>query len=170
MNKLLLSSILGGIFLSIATLTFLQTDLIIGSFLFCFGLLSICHFKFDLFTGKISYINFTINDFKQMGIIILGNILGALILFIFPTPEAILVVMNKISAPFFIVFVKAILCNILIYTAVESYKNNNLLLFVLSIMSFIISGFEHSIANICFLIAARMFSIKILFYWVRKPL
>lgn len=41
----------------------------------------------------------------------------------------------------------AILCNILIYFAVEGFKRGQAVLLILCVMAFILCGFEHSIAN-----------------------
>ena len=52
-ERILISSILAGVMISISSIAYLNTIPVVGSFIFAVGLLSILHFKLDLFTGKV---------------------------------------------------------------------------------------------------------------------
>ena len=56
MKRVMLSSILAGIMVAIGTIVYLNSQSMLGAFLFAIGLLTILHFKLDLFTGKVPYI------------------------------------------------------------------------------------------------------------------
>lgn len=151
-------SILAGICIAIGTIIYLNVGGPLGATLFAIGLFTILLLKFKLYTGAIGYIN-SIKALPEMGLIILGNFIGCfLIMVFFPHPTALNIVLNKLSSPLYLVFVKAFLCGILIYVAVEAYKMKQLLITLLAIPSFILLGAEHSIANFCFFISARYIS------------
>lgn len=57
------------------------------------------------------------------------------------------------------------MCGILMYIAVDIYKNKNSILGIfLAVPVFILSGFEHSIANIGYFSIANMFSIDVIIF------
>lgn len=161
MIKILISSILSGVMISIGTIAYLNTTPIIGAFVFAIGLLSILYLKTNLFTGKVPYMK----NYKELPYIItilLGNLMGCCTMFAFPHENALNIVQSKLDTHPVILFIEAILCNILIYIAVEVNKLNDKITLILAIAAFIIAGFEHSIANACFIISARIFNIDVL--------
>lgn len=161
--KNFISSILAGIFISIGAIGFLKIGGILGAVLFSIGLFGICEFGLNLFTGKVPYISHW-NELPYILTILVGNFIGCSLMLLFPNDLAIDIINTKLNTPLWFVFILASLCNILIYLAVESYKENQLLGLVLSIVSFIICGFEHSIANACFILSAKVFKIEIIPY------
>lgn len=134
---------------------------IVGALLFTVGLFTICAFGMNLFTGKIGYIFFNKNK-PNCIIIWFGNLLGAslgmtLIRIAKPSLHtAAKDMMNaKINQSYFSVLILAFFCGILMYAAVENYRANphgigKVIGLFLCVSTFILSGFEHSIADMCY--------------------
>ena len=163
MKRVILSSILAGIMVAIGTIVYLNSQSLLGAFLFAIGLLTILYFKLDLFTGKVPYIT----NYKELPYILMvlaGNIIGCCILFAFPHPLAIQYVELQLTVHPLVVLIKSMLCNILIDIAVEVYKHHDIITVILSVATFIIAGLDHSIARICLIIAARIFNLDVLLY------
>ena len=159
-------SILAGICIAIGSLVYLNYQGPIGAILFATGLFSILLLNLNLYTGKIGYIN-SFKELLTMGLIILGNFIGCCIMFAFPySATAEMIIGLKMFSPIYLIFVKSFLCGILIYIAVEGYKKKIYLITLLSIPTFILIGAEHSIANICFFIAARYFSFEAFVFFI----
>lgn len=148
--RTLIRSITAGLTIGLGGIAFLSVDnKIIGAFLFSLGLLSICITGQLLYTGRVSYTN---NIFYLI-IVLIGNTIGASgfgIITHYMKPElvsrATSMCSNKISEGLLVIPL-GILCNILIYYAVEGYKQGCWILLILCVMAFILCGFEHSIAN-----------------------
>ena len=139
-----------------------KSNLKFGEFMFSIGILSILELKLLLFTGVVPYVN-KIKEIPYLLTVLFGNILGCLTMVMFPSEVALQIVQNKLSDSFVTILVSSMLCNVLIYCAVESYKNKNILTVILSIATFIICGFNHSIANVCFVISSRIFTLQTFF-------
>lgn len=144
----------GGASIAIGSLLYLNVGGICGALGFSIGLYLILWFKLHLYTGKIGYISKPI-DAANLFFILLGNIIGCFVCFIVqPHPIAIQLITTKLEANLFIVFIKAVLCGILIYAAVEQYKLGISYAPIIAVPAFILCGAEHCIADICFFIAA----------------
>lgn len=160
--KDLILGILAGLFISIGCLAKLSTaNVVVGAFLFCVGLLVILLFNFNLFTGKICYL--LDNDKSYIKLLIatlIGNLLGAFLMgIIFRQTklsnlllECNNVVLSKQNDSLLSLFILAIMCNILIYIAVEGFSKSKdvigkYLSLFFGVMIFVILGFEHSIAD-----------------------
>ena len=157
MISTLIKSILAGISIAIGTLTYLQVGGVLGACLFVIGILMVLLGRFKLYTGVVGYINDK-KEIPNMLLIILGNLIGTCLMFIFPNPIAYTILLSKLTTPLHIIFIKSIICGLLIYCSVEAYKENKIFITFVSIPAFILVGAEHSIANFCFIIAARYFS------------
>ena len=125
MGKTLIRSILAGISISIGALIFLtlkQVSLPFSAIFFTIGLLIILWYGFDLYTGKIGYLASTKNV-PRMLLILAGNFIGCCIMFTFsggPVGATAAAIMTaKYELNLFEVFVRAIICGILIYVAVD---------------------------------------------------
>jgi nitrite transporter NirC len=151
---ILLKGILAGIAISFGgflclRLNALSGNNILGSFLFSFGLILICNFNFNLYTGKICYlfddINYNCsskivikNIFSKVityTIILLGNLLGTLI---FANLLKLVMVDNsinntlmetlknsvetKINYSWYQMIGLSFFCGMLVYIAVEGFK------------------------------------------------
>lgn len=159
MISLLIQAIFSGICISIAAIVFLSVGGgVIGSLLFSMGLLIILSFQFKLYTGAIGYVS-TKKDILDILIILIGNTIGCCLMIAFPSAAAGALVATKLAAPIWSVLIKSIICGFLMYIAVEAFKKQQPYLTVLSVMSFISLGAEHSIANICFFLSAQMFTL-----------
>ena len=159
MISLLIQAIFAGICISIAATVFLSVGGgVVGSLLFSMGLLTILSFQFKLYTGVVGYTS-TKKDILNILIILIGNIIGCCLIIAFPSAAAGTLVATKLTAPIWSVLIKSIVCGFLMYIAVEAFKKQQPYLTVLSVMSFISLGAEHSIANICFFLSAQIFDL-----------
>lgn len=153
-------SLWGGVFIAIGTLVFLSLyPSPLGACLFSVGLLSIFLLDFKLFTGAVTFLNKT--NWNEIILILIYNLLGCSFLLLLPKNEiATTILQNKMLAVPLIIFVRAMLCGIMISSAVFSYREKVIWMSILYIMVFIIAGFEHSIANACFIFCARAFTFS----------
>lgn len=154
----LIKSVLAGIFISIGCVAYLSTQSVIaGALFFCIGLFAILNFKLNLFTGMVCYCTDEKNYLKCL-LTLIGNFIGTLLVAL-PLKLTHLNIMEKATDICLVkltsnplsLFILAILCNILIYLAVEGYKNfkgiNKILALFFGVTVFIICGFEHCIAD-----------------------
>lgn len=164
MNKenidVIIKSIFAGIMIGIAGLAFLNTTVpYLGSLIFCVGLIVICYNGYNLYTGKVGYVN-SVSDIKNCIIYILGNLIGVALIGMVSNQAAVSIVSAKLELPLILVLWKAIGCGFLMYVAVDIYKTKNTIIGILfCIPTFIIAGFEHSIADMYYFIAARVINI-----------
>lgn len=164
MKKIITNSCLASIFISFGVAILLSVGNPIGPFLFSFGLLSVCIFGADLFTGKAGY--YWKNNLKDLSLILIFNLIFGWLFGILigaANPNLIPIAIEKImtwdiSLAFFI---KSIFCGMIMYICVELYKNNNMFGIFYGIPLFIFCGFQHCIANIIVLGIAKTFSITI---------
>ncbi len=159
----LISAIIAGILIGIGGTVFLSLENpIVGSFLFAIGLYSIVCFQLQLFTGKIGYLMFQKPVyFIELGITWLGNLMGTYLTawmvrhtrLYEPISERVAgIAAVKLGDNFLSVFLLAILCGILMFIAVDAYRSMEgsalkAMGIFLPVMVFILSGFEHVIAN-----------------------
>ena len=159
-------SIAAGMMISIGATVYLScSNKLLGAFLFAVGLFAICALDMYLFTGKIGYI-FKNRNKPNCAVIWLGNLIGCLVCTIpirFAKPElaqiAYDMVQTKLNNNIISVIILAFFCGVLMYIAVENYKSdmNNIAKIVgvfVCVATFIICGFEHSIADMCYCIFA----------------
>lgn len=147
-------SILAGLAISIAATTFLKVGGgVVGAFIFSTGLLIILSLNLKLFTGVVGYMK--IKDFPNIVTILFGNLFGSCFSLLFPSEEAAALINTKLANPLYITLLKSIICGFLIYAAVESYNQKKPYITILAIMTFILFGAEHSIADACFIFSAR---------------
>ena len=156
-------AVMAGLCIGLGGVIFLSLDnKVLGATLFTVGLFTICVNGFNLFTGKVgyalenkpSYLLFLLNVW-------LGNLVGTWLV-------AALVRMTRVGAALaekaaglcdvklgddaLSIFVLAIFCNVLMYIAVDGFKNNGhelgkYLGLFFGVVVFILSGFEHCVAN-----------------------
>lgn len=126
----------------------------VGAILFAVGLCTIFFFGLDLYTGKVGYsVNNKIDYVPYLLVVIIGNFIGALILgFIAPVNIAeyssTLFAGKLVDVDYLRVFFKGILCGILMFIAADYYKKEKKFLAALiCVPTFILAGFEHSIAD-----------------------
>lgn len=173
MFKTVFGAISAGIMIAIGGSVFLSCDSkYVGAVLFSVALLCICYLGYYLFTGKIGYLA---NDFSKKNILnlcvglavnlIVTFLLGMLISFAFPAlpQKAYIMCTAKLEQTFLITFIRAIFCGVLMYTAVEIFKEKKTPLgIIFCIPVFILCGFEHSIADMFYFGVSGIFDTRIL--------
>lgn len=125
----------------------------IGPFLFAFGLLGVCVLGLNLFTGKCGFFVEDRIPIIDLLLILVVNLIagyGFGILFGFMDSGIAAVAESKVlswdlSWEFFF---KSVLCGVIMYLAVETYRRGNVLGILLGVPLFIFCGFQHSIANV----------------------
>ncbi len=159
---------LAGICISIGCNVYLSSDnKYIGATLFAVGLITILLFNLNLYTGSIGYIiNNGLNFTKVVVIILIGNIIGCICMGImFPSEFAIVLCENKIQTPFANTLCKSIMCGLLMFVAVDAYKvHHTFIPAIFCVSTFILSGYEHSIADIAYFIMGRVLTLKSLLF------
>lgn len=146
-------SAFGGIAIGIGSLIFLNLGGVAGMIGFSIGLYLILWFHLNLYTGKIGYI--TKKTVGSTFLILLGNLVGCLLMLIFPSTSAAVTLMaTKVATPWYLVLVKSIICGVLIYAAVEQYKQGKEYAPIIAVPAFIACGAEHCIADFCFVLLA----------------
>ena len=121
---------------------------IIGALLFSIGLFFICYLDMSLFTGKIGYINK--KNWTEYPLIWIGNFVGCAISMIL-----IRLLNAKIHMDIIPLSILSLFCGVLMYLAVNNYKTSNsdnskLFGIIIAVVVFLLSGFEHSIANMAY--------------------
>lgn len=145
-----------------------------GAVMFGVALLSICTCGMYLYTGRICYLY---ENHDAVGVLsllvgIIGNAIGAVgvgqlsrIALPAVAERAQPLAVTKLGETWYAAFVLGILCNILIYVAVQVYKKYGTVIgIMICIPAFVLCGFEHSIADMFYLSAANSFSIDSLVF------
>ncbi|MBQ8178287.1 MAG: formate/nitrite transporter family protein [Clostridia bacterium] len=142
----------------------------VGAIMFSIALLTICYKGYNLYTGRIGFMvnAHSKDDFHGLLLGLLGNTLammafGALLGLAIPSLKetAVSVVSAKLTQSFVSALVRAIFCGILMYIAVSLYREKKTIVgIVFCIPVFILSGFEHSIADMGYFAVAGEWSIK----------
>jgi formate/nitrite transporter FocA (FNT family) len=158
-------------------LSYKQTDPFLASFLFSLGLITIIGFKLHLFTGKVGYIfDNKANYLIDLLICWIGNLIGAV-----ATGYSLRltridldyivnnVVSSKLNDNLLSIFILSIFCGMMIYIAVEMQKKDvspvvKLISIIMPVMVFILSGFEHCVANMFYFSYADSWSLNTVLY------
>ena len=166
-----LYAVLAGMAIGIGGSVFLSqfSNRIVGTFLFTVGLFTICSFGLNLFTGKVCYVFDNPPSYIiDLVIIWLGNLCGTFIMaFILSltrlggtfAANAAELAAVKNSDSLLSLFLLGLVCNMLIYIAVEGYKTiphelGKYLALIFGVMVFILIGTEHSVADMFYYAAA----------------
>ena len=167
--------ILSGLMVSIGGAVYLACEnRYVGAVLFSVALITICLMQFSLYTGKIGFL---VENHKKSDVIatfsgLLGNFIGCVIfglllkVALHKLSEASVIICNsKLDQTSISALIRAFFCGVLMFVAVWSYKEKKTLagIFV-CIPVFILSGFEHSIADMFYLSIAGFFNFKALLY------
>lgn len=171
--EVFLKAILAGVCIAIGGVIFLSCEnKVMGSFLFSIGLFCVCTFGLNLYTGKVCFV--WENDWRY-GLntitIWLGNLVGcwgtAMLIRATRLGVSGAAMVEKVNSMVDVkfgdsllsVFILGIFCNMMIYVGVESYLRNQhefgkYLGIILCIMVFILSGYEHCVANMFYITMA----------------
>lgn len=186
MIKTFINAFLAGIALGIAgTVNLSVGGGIQGAFLFGFGLFLILCYTFKLYTGAIGYLvcKKCGEFFPYVGTLCLiwsGNLAGTAFVGtlvhhtriaekIVPAAEKLCAV--KLADSWLSILILAFFCGILMYVAVESFRRDfppifRFAMVFLCVMIFILSGFEHCIANMYYFSAAGLWNEPHTWHWI----
>lgn len=176
--KVFLSAALAGLCIAIGGTVYLQlmdTSRLAGALLFTVGLFTICLFGLHLFTGKVCYV-FDNGPTYALDLlwVWLGNLAGTCL-----TAQALALTrvgpvlreraatlcQAKLADSPVSILILAVLCNVMIYIAVEGFNRaphdlGRYLALFLGVAVFILCGFEHCVANIFYFAAAGAWSVR----------
>ena len=178
--QLFLSGILAGVCIGLGGTVFLSLDnKVLGALFFTVGLFTICTQGMHLYTGKVCYL-FEKDLAYALDLIPiwLGNLAGTWLLAMAVRCTRIAPALvekaqglceTKLGDGLGSIFLLAVFCNMLIYIAVEGYNKNphevgKYLALFFGVVVFILSGFEHCVANMYYFSVAGMWSGKTLLY------
>lgn len=153
-----IKSVLAGVMIAVGTIAYVNCPPLLGALIFSVGLLAILQLKLSLYTGLVPYAE-KWSSIPFLLTVLFGNLVGCCTMFAYPSDVAQQVVEAKMLETPLHTFIDACLCGILIYVAVEAFKEGRLLVVIAAVFGFIVCGFEHSIANACFFISARRFDL-----------
>lgn len=179
MLKKLLSGVSAGILISIGGSIYLSCEnKVVGAVLFSVALLCICYKGYSLFTGKIGFIPEK-HDKEAVSVLLLGLLgnavgtiaFGWLLRAAIPAigAAAETLCQGKLdNQALWQTLVRGLMCGVLMYLAVSIFRDNKTPLGILfCIPVFILSGFEHSIADIYYFAASGIVSLRaFVFLWV----
>ena len=150
---------------------------VIGSFAFSIGLLLVCMFGFNLFTGKVGFFLEAENKKEyslNLLIMYIGNFVGALVIgclcygfysksesmvssyTVFDAIVDIARAREITSDNWWITLLGAIGCGMLVYTAVYAFKKEwpigiRVVVLMFAVFAFVLAGFQHCIANMFYI-------------------
>ena len=135
----------------------------VGAIFFAVGLYMVVLYGLNLYTGKVGYI--LENDrtyLVEVLVTIIGNLVGCLIIgYFFQLTGAVTMCQTKLDNFEFVdVLMKGVMCGLLMYFAVDTYKTKGTPLGVfIAVPVFIMAGFEHSIADMFYFSSAMMWNL-----------
>lgn len=145
--------VLAGLMISIGGYVYLGCEnRVVGAVFFTVGLITITLFGFDLYTGKIGYwLGQSRQERWQTLLSLPCNAVGCLIAGLARRPAGAVLALceARLAKAPLTLLVDGIFCGILIFICVEIYKTRGTVLGILiCIPTFILCGFEHSVADI----------------------
>lgn len=173
--NIILRSFMTGIAIGIGATAFLSCESkTAGAFLFGTGLFIILNFGFYLYTGKVGYIVEKKPSYiAEVALIWLGNFAGT---FVFAAlilctrsaaiaQKAAAMCAVKTSDTLLSLLVLSFFCGILMFIAADGFKKienpvGKMLAVFLPVMAFILSGFEHSIADMFYFSVSRSWTAR----------
>lgn len=168
-----LQAIWAGIFIGIGATALMVIQVpVVGSVFFALGLLTIINLRLKLYTGIVGFLDFAKVGYGlvSLAVIYLGNLVGT---FLYATClkfselgiSSANILAKKadiiVNLPFFHIFFAAFMCGVLMYTGVavwRKYEGKTAMCTVITILCvsvFILSGFEHCIADMVYLFAGN---------------
>lgn len=166
---ILLRAVITGFAIGIGGIVYLSCEnKVVGSFLFGMGLFVILTFGLMLFTGKVGYaVENKPKYIIDLIIIWVGNLIGTAATALLVTntrvggaiaEKAAGLCETKMNDNLLSIFILAFFCGMLMFIAADGYKNitnpvGQMLAIFLPVMVFILSGFEHCVANMFYFTA-----------------
>lgn len=175
--KAFVSAVLAGVCISFGGVVYLSVDnKVLGALLFSVGLFAVCSFGLNLFTGKVCYVFERDREYAlTLPLIWLGNLAGTLLIggLVQLTriagigTRAAELCAVKLADGLGSLFLLGVFCNVFIYLAVEGFSSGHhqigkYLSLFFGVMVFILSGFEHCVADMFYFSAAGLWSVDTL--------
>lgn len=167
-----IKAVYAGFMIGVGGIVYLSVEnRVIGSLLFSFGLLTIVTQGFYLYTGKIGFVK-RLKDLPDMAVTVAGNYVGTFLAAVMAGGAGLTIssaglVSGKLDKGIGSVFLLSVFCGVMMYLAIDNYnknKNKNVVFIMFPVMIFILSGFEHSIANMFYFHLAGAYGGKALLY------
>lgn len=165
-KQLILKSVLAGLLIAMAGWIFLvcqSLDIgawtkVIGATSFSVGLVAVVGLQANLYTGKIGYVNSKQLTIEASIILVINLIAAFLVGLLYKACIGTSLAMDsRLAKEWYRVLVDGFFCGALIYIAVEMYKKTKSFLpVVLCVITFILGGFEHSIADMFYYGASEL--------------
>ena len=174
-----ISAVLAGMMIGVGATSYVACEQkYLGAFLFTIGLLAICIYGMNLFTGKIGYLLDRDKSYWPfLGIVWIGNFVGTYIMAgmlraFRPDLVAKCATMcqAKLAETPIQTIVLGIFCGLLVYIAVDCYKKQEdlgrYLGVLIGIPAFIVCGFEHVVADMYYFSVASLSSVANGHVWI----
>ena len=165
-----IKAVYAGFMIGVGGIVYLSVEnRVIGSLLFSFGLLTILTQGVYLYTGKIGFVK-RLKDLPDMAVTVAGNYVGTFLAAVMAGGAGLTIssaglVSGKLDKGIGSVFLLSVFCGVMMYLAIDNYnKNKNVVFIMFPVMIFILSGFEHSIANMFYFHLAGAYGGKALLY------
>lgn len=165
--------LLGGACISVGGYIYLAVGGPVGAVLFAIGLLTVVHYSFLLYTGRIQNTFDSKTDAKALVPVLVWNVAGCIVmsLLFFPTPEiaetATAIVAKRTCLPPLAVLGRAIGCGFIMTIAVAAAKKGNYWPLLLGVPGFILAGFIHSIADAFYIsVAWKSITAEVVWKWL----
>ena len=132
---------------------------LVGALFFSLGLLGVCVLQLDLFTGKMRAFYKGQISFTTLGMVLVGNFIGILLMSLAATSLDIIEQAQKLmqaraAVPFHRIILRGMVCGLCVQIAVDMYKKNpNPLVVMGPAAAFVALGCNHCIAD--------------MFYWIK---
>lgn len=176
-----INAVMAGISIAIGGAVFLSVEnKAVGAVFFTIGLFAVVTRGLALFTGRVAYL--FDNSPKYLISLLavwLGNLGGAaaagyllrLTRIASISEKAVVLCSAKLGDSLLSIFILSAFCNVLIYLAVDGFKNikhdvGKYIVLFLGVTVFILCGFEHCVANMFYFSIADMWSLKTLVYLI----
>lgn len=169
-----------GFMIAVGGVVYLSVEnTVAGALLFALGLLTVCCFGLNLFTGKVGYC--VENKPKYLLFLLniwFGNLIGAVAVGVLVRLTRIVSISQRASAICSIklddsplsIFILSVFCGILMFVAVDCYKRfdgfGKYIAVFMCVAVFILSGFEHCVANMFYFTVADAWSLKTVLYLI----
>ena len=162
--SLFLNAIMAGICISVGCIVNLRVGGIAGAVLFTFGLVTVVHYRYALYTGTAGFVKTWKSVSDLFFIILVGNLLGCwLMVFGLGITDCMPELYDKVmpiieqraSQSAASALMRAILCGFLMTTAVKFAREDRWLPLLFAVPLFILAGFYHSIADAFYLFLAH---------------
>ena len=158
--NLFLSAVMAGLCISIGCIVNLRVGGTVGPVLFTFGLITVVHYRYALYTGTAGFVSGWQSLAEVLFVILTGNLLGCWAMsFSLSVTDCMPELADKVapileqraSQTAASALLRAVLCGFLMTTAVKFARENRWLPLLFAVPVFILAGFYHSIADAFYL-------------------